>query len=554
MTGRLDAVLAFETLRTELQAVADEMSIALMRSSFSPVIRDFLDFSTALCLPDGRLAAQGFSLPLHLGAIPRAMEAFLDAFPDGLERGDVAILNDPYRGGMHLPDIFVAAPAFSGEARIGYAVVVAHHADIGGRVPGGSAADSREVFEEGLRIPPVRLREAGRWNQALIELLRANVRLPDMVWQDVEAQVASAEVGTARLADLAARRGEAHLEGVEAILEYSRRRLAAVLAAWPAGTYEFEDVEDHDGLADRPVPIRVRAKIGGERIVLDFEGTSPQVAGSINCTRSFTESACLAAVRALAGEDIPVNAGFAAPIEVRLPRASVVNAEFPAGVAARGVIGYRVIEAVFGALAQALPDRVPAAGDGGTSGIRIGGFRADGRRYQFNDIVCGAGGARPTADGLDGAAGMAANIANRPVELAERDDPVRVHAYELVPDSAGPGRHRGGMAVRRVVELLAPEGVLNLRTHRNRTPPYGLADGQPGRPSETWLERDGQRLRLPAKTTVPLRRGDRIDHTTASGGGHGPAAERSREAIAADLADGKVTPAAAARDYPGAEA
>ena len=537
--SRLQEVLDFEVLRSELQAVADEMSIALMRSSFSPVIRDFLDFSTALCLPDGRLVAQGFSLPLHLGAIPRAVEAFLKAFPDGLAAGDVAVLNDPYAGGMHLPDLFVAAPAFDGPRLMGYAVVVAHHVDVGGRVPGGSASDNREIFEEGLRLPPVLLRSGGRPVPFVETVIRANVRLPDMLWHDLEAQVASALLGSRRLAEIAIRT-PAFEAGLEAILAYGRRRLEAVLAGWPAGSYEFEDVEDHDGLVDRPVPIRVRAEISPTKVVFDFAGSSPQSRGSINCTLSFTESACFAAVRALAGEEIPVNAGFTAAIEVRAPRASVVNAEFPAGVAARGVIGYRVIETIFGALAQAIPERVPAAGDGGTSGIRIGGMRADGSRYQYNEIVCGAWGARPDRDGLDGAAGMAANIANRPVEIAERDDPVRIHAYELVGGTGGAGRHRGGLAVRKVVELLAPEGTLNLRTHRNLTPPYGLGGGSPGSVSETWLTRDGERRRLPAKTTVELRGGDVIDHTTASGGGFGDASKRDPGAIALDRSEAKA--------------
>lgn len=537
--SRLEEILQFEVLRSELQAAADEMSIALMRSSFSPVIRDFLDFSTALCLADGRIVAQGFSLPLHLGAIPRAMEAFLRAFPGGLGPGDVAVLNDPYAGGMHLPDFFVAAPAFDGTRRLGYAVVVAHHVDVGGRVPGGSASDNREIFEEGLRLPPLLLRAGGEPVPFLEQVIRANVRLPDMLWHDLQAQVASVLLGSRRLAALASRSSRFEA-GLEAILAHGRRRLESVLAGWPAGSYEFRDVEDHDGLGDRPVPIRVRAEISPTGVIFDFAGSSPQSPGSINCTLSFTESACFAAVRALAGEDIPVNAGFTAAIEVRAPRASVLNAEFPAGVAARGVIGYRVIETIFGALAQALPDRVPAAGDGGTSGIRIGGLRAGGGRYQFNEIVCGAWGARPDRDGLDGAAGMAANIANRPVEIAERDDPVRIHAYELVDGSGGPGRHRGGMAVRKVVELLAPEGTLNLRTHRNLTPPYGLAGGSPGSRSETWLTRDGVRSRLPAKTTVELVRGDLVDHTTASGGGFGPAGERDPEALARDRAEGKA--------------
>ena len=517
------------------------MSISLMRSSFSPVIRDFLDFSTAICLPDGRMAAQGFSLPLHLGAIPRAMEAFLAAFPNGLAPGDVAVLNDPYAGGMHLPDFFVAAPAHAGTRLLGYAVAVAHHVDVGGRVPGGSASDNREIFEEGLRLPPVLLRSAGKPVPLLETVIRANVRMPDMLWHDLQGQVACAELGSRRLAGIGARGGPDFDARLEAILAYARRRLLGVLAAWPAGTYQFEDVEDHDGFENRPVAIRVLAEVSATGIVFDFAGTDAQSRGSINCTLSFTESACFAAVRALAGEDIPVNAGFTGLVEVRAPRGSVVNAEFPAGVAARGVIGYRVIETIFGAMSRALPDRVPAAGDGGTSGIRIGGLRADGVRYQYNEIVCGAWGARPDRDGLDGAAGMAANIANRPIEVAERDDPVRIHAYELVDGSGGNGRHRGGMAVRKVIELLAPEGVLNLRTHRNVTPPYGLGGGSPGSTSSTWLTRAGQRRQLPAKTTLEVRRGDLIEHTTASGGGFGPAADRDPAATELDIAEGKVT-------------
>lgn len=541
MSG-LRALVRFETLRIQLQGLADEVALRFARSSFSPIIRDYLDFSTAVCTADGRMIAQGFSLPLHLGAIPRAMTTALEAFPDGLAEGDLLVFNDPFAGGMHLPDIFMIAPAWVGERLVGYVVIVAHHADIGGRVPGGSGADSREIFEEGLRLPPVLLRRRGELDQQLASIIRTNVRLPEMVWSDLEAQVAGCTTGTEGLARLIGEHGlEAFRIHADELLDYSRRRVQAVLADWPAGTFEFEDYEDHDGLTDQRVPIHVRATVGDGRIVFDFTGSAPQVPGAINATLSFTESACYAAVRALCQEDIPVNAGFFDAIEVRAPAGSIVNASFPAAVAARGVIGYRIIETIFGALAEALPDRVPAAGDGGISGIRLGGRYADGTRFQVNDIMCGAWGARPGLDGLEGVATMAANVANRSIEGSERDDPVRIHAYEFVQDSAGPGRWRGGTSLRRVLEFLEDDAVLQIRTHRNPTPPYGLSGGRSGSPSATFLTRDGRKEALPAKITLPVRRGDVVEHVTASGGGIGDPLQRARSAVLADVTSGKVS-------------
>ncbi len=547
---RVADVLRFETVRAGLQTITDEMAVRFARSSLSPVIRDYLDFSAALCAPDGSVVVQGFSLPLHLGAIPRAMEAVLAAFPGGLGPGDVAVLNDPYAGGMHLPDVFVVAPAHLRGRLLAYAVMVAHQVDVGGRVPGGSAADSREIFEEGLRLPPVLLAEGGRRNQALDAVIRANVRMPDVLEHDLRAQEAGCRAGAEALAALVGEHGvAAYEETVAGVLEHGRRGLVETLRRWPPGTYRFEDVEDHDGIGDRPVPIRVAVTVGDGRIGVDFTGTAPQVRGSINSTLSFTESAAYAAVRSLCDDDIPVNAGFTSVVQVVAPHGTVVNARFPAGVAARGVIGYRIIECVYGALAGALPDRVPAAGDGGTSGIRIGGHDDRGRRFQCNDLVCGAWGGHPAHDGLDGAAGMAANVSNRSIEVMEREEPVRVLAYGFVDDSGGPGRHRGGLAVRRTLEVLAPEAVLNLRTHRDRTPPYGLAGGHPGATSATYLVRAGERRRLPAKTTIAVLRGDVVEHTTASGGGFGDPRLRDRGAVAADVRSGKVSPASARQVY-----
>jgi N-methylhydantoinase B len=358
----LEDVLRFEALRAELQAIADQVAIKFARSSLSPVIREYLDFSTAICLPNGRLLAQGFSLPLHLGAVPRAMEGVLERFPEGLAPGDVVVVNDPYAGGMHLPDIFAVAPAYGTDDLVAYVVVVAHHIDIGGRVPGGSGSDSREIFEEGLRLPPVKLVERGRHNTALLEVIRSNVRMPDILAGDLEAQLSGCLQGAQELSDLAGRYGPQQFGALaESILEHGRRTLQTELSSWPAGTYAFTDVEDHDGIQAGAVHIRVKVHIADGRIILDLRDTDPQVQGSINATLSFTESACYAAVRSLVQHDIPVNAGFMEQVEVLTTPGSVVHAAFPAGVAARGVIGYRVIECIYGALAAAMPDRVPAA-------------------------------------------------------------------------------------------------------------------------------------------------------------------------------------------------
>jgi N-methylhydantoinase B len=537
----LDDVLRFEALRGELQAIADQVAIRFARSSLSPIIREYLDFSTAICLPDGRMIAQGFSLPLHLGAVPKAMEAVNLRFSHGLDDGDLVILNDPYAGGMHLPDIFAVCPSFAERKLVGYLVVVAHHIDIGGRVPGGSGSDSREIFEEGLRLPPVKLYRGGHSDEALADVIRANVRMPEVLGGDLAAQVSGCRQGSAALSVLASRYGTSvFAEEAEAILDHGRRSLQSELRQWPEGRYTFTDVEDHDGITDVPVRIEVSVEISDGRIEFDFGGTADQVAGSINATLSFTESACYAAVCALAESELPVNAGFMEQVTVKARSGTVVNAAFPAGVAARGVIGYRVIECVYGALSAAMPGRVPAAGDGGTTGLRFGGY-FNGRRFQMNDIVCGAWGARPTADGIDGAANMAANVANRSAEEIERDDPLLVRAYSFVDDTGGAGEFRGGLAIRRALEVIAPHARLNLRSHRNVTAPYGLHGGLPGATSKTWLIRDGARELLPPKVTVDVREGDVVEHHTASGGGFGDPALRDRAVLEADVRDGKVS-------------
>jgi N-methylhydantoinase B len=506
-----------ELIKSQLSTIADEIAIRLMRTAISGVIRDILDFSTALCDRHGRMITQGFSLPVHLGSIGDAIQAVIDRFGDNLNPGDVVILNDPFHGGMHLPDVFMVRPMFVDRQLVGYAVVVAHQADIGGRVPGGSAADSTEIFQEGLRLPPTRWYRDGELVEDINELIRLNVRLPDTVTSDLGAQLAGCLNAEIEFARLVRRYGLAELERyIDGILDYSELMCRTAIAEWPDGVYEFTDYEDHDGLSETSVKISVKVTIAGDSIHFDFAGTNPQVAGAINATPASVKGAVYTCVRSLIGYDIANNGGYVRPISLSIPLGSVLNAQAPAACAARGVVVFRTIDAVLGALAQALPDKVPAANEGGTTGLRFGGYR-DGAAFQVNDIICGSWGARPYADGLDGVSNFAGNIACRPIEILEAEDPIRVTQFEYSPDSGGAGQFRGGLALIRELEYLGPRAVLQVRTHRRTIVPYGLSGGRAGSGSLTYLRTaDGSEELLPTKITRPIEPGSTVRHITAS--------------------------------------
>jgi len=551
MQARADFdLITFEVLRNALAAAADEMALMVMRSARSSVVRELLDFAAALCDRDGRLIAQGLSLPLHLGSIPDAMQVVRQRFGESMAPGDLIVLNDPFHGGMHLPDIFMFQPVFHEGALEGYAVVVAHHADIGGRVPGGGAADSTEIFQEGLRLPPLKMHSAGVPNQAIYDVLRLNVRVPDVVMGDIEAQIAGCKSGEHGLQALLSQYGpEMFRTYVAEILNHSERITRQEIAQWPDGDYTFTDYEDHDGRQAVLVPVKVRVEIRGERIRFDFTGSSPQVKGAINCTPSFARSAVYIGVRSLMRTAVPNNEGCFRAIDVVLPHGSIFNPRPPAAFAARGVLGYRILDAIFGAMAQALPGQVPAAGDGGISGIRIGGYHADGRAFQFNDIICGSWGADAWRDGGEGMAHIATNISNQPIEILEAENPVQVLRYGFVPDSGGAGRHRGGLALERHLKFTGDEAVLQVRTHRRDVAPYGLDGGAPGSTSRTWLGRDGNETLLDTKVTLSIRRDDSIRHITAGGGGFGDPLQRDPTLVLSDIRSEKLTRDYAARVY-----
>jgi N-methylhydantoinase B len=540
-----------ELVKNAIGSIVDEMVLTVIRIAYSSIMRDTMDLSSAFCDRQGRMIAQGLSVALHLGSIPDAMDQVRRKYGDTLQPGDIVVLNDPYQGGMHLPDIFMFKPVFVAERLLGYAVVVAHHNDIGGRVPGSSAADSTEIFQEGLRIPVLKLYERGKVNQTLMDLIAINVRIPDVVLGDLQAQAAACGIAERGMNELAARYGTDQLERhFDELLDYSEREARRTVRSIPPGIYRFVDYLDDDGVnMDQPVKIAVAVHVEGDELTVDLEGTSPQVRGAINSTLSFAKSAVYFAVRSIMDSDAPNNSGFFRPIHVKAPLGCLVNPRPPAAVAARGISGFRLIDAMFGALAQAIPERVRAAGEGGTTSYSFGCYDAEGRFSLFREAIMGAWGGGRRREGIDGIANGAANISNAPIEMVENQAPIRVERYELVPDSGGPGEWRGGMSVLRQLRFLGERATLQLRSDRRRHSPYGLVGGRDGSVSNNLLDDGSNWTQLPTKFTRPLAKGQAMRHTTAGAGGYGDPLRRDPELVLADVVDGKVTPEGAKRDY-----
>ncbi len=527
------------------------MVLTVVRIAYSSIMKDTMDMSSAFCDRQGRLIAQGLSLPLHLGSIPDAMDAVRAEFGDTLSPGDIVILNDPYQGGMHLPDIFMFQPIFVGDHLLGYGVLVAHHNDMGGRVPGSSAADSIEIFQEGLQIPVLKLYERDVVNTTLLKILARNVRVPETILGDLHAQEAACRIAERGMRELALRYGVAELERCfDELLDYSEREARRTIQSIPDGVYSYTDYIDDDGISpDQPVKVMVTLRIEGDQLTADLTGSAPQVRGAINSTLSFAKSAVYFALRAIMDSDAPNNAGFMRPIQVIAPEGCVFNPKRPGAVAARGVSGFRLIDATFGALAQAVPRRPRAAGEGGTSSYSIGGIDADGRFVLFREALMGAWGGGYQREGVDGVANPAANISNAPIEMIENIAPIRVERYELVTDSGGAGTWRGGLAIARQLRFLGERATFQLRSDRRVHPPFGLSAGAAGAPSNNLLEVHGGWQQLPTKFTRSLNKGQAFRHTTAGGGGYGNPLERDLAALIHDVRNGKVSLEAARRDY-----
>ncbi|MEX0820561.1 MAG: hydantoinase B/oxoprolinase family protein [Rhodothermales bacterium] len=512
----MDPIL-LELYRHRFAGIAEEMGVTLQRTAYSPNIKERLDFSCAVFDADGRMIAQAAHIPVHLGAMPRSVEAALSAV-DAWEPGDVAVLNDPYAGGTHLPDITMISPVFVGDELHFFAASRAHHADVGGMTP-GSLPLYDEIYQEGLILPPVKLCRGGRVNDDLLQVILRNVRTPEERRGDLAAQQSAHAVAADRLTELVDRHGREEVSDYAGhLLSYSERLLRERIRTWPDGVYTFSDTLELDDEAAR---ITVQARVSGDGVAFDFDGTSPAVSGSLNAVMAITESACYYTVRCLAAADVPVNDGCFRPIDVAAPAGCLVNARAPSAVAGGNVeTSQRIVDAVLGALAQALPGSVPAASQGTMNNLTIGGARRDGRPYAYYETIGGGMGGSPDAAGLSGVHVHMTNTLNTPVEALELAFPFRVDAYALRRGSGGDGIHPGGDGLVRRYRLLEPATV-TLLSERREHGPWGLAGGSPGRPGRNVLLRDGVEERLPSKFSRRLDAGDVLIVETPGGGGWG---------------------------------
>jgi N-methylhydantoinase B len=520
--------ITLEVLRNALESVADEMGAVLRRTAFSPNIKERMDASCAVFDAQAQLVAQAEHVPVHLGSMLRAVGATVAA-AGPVEDGDVVIVNDPFTGGSHLPDITLVAPVHVGGRHLGYVATRAHHADVGGMEPGSMPGNSREIYQEGLVIPAVKLYRRGALQDDVMRLILANVRTAGERRGDLNAQLAALRVGQRRLGELARRHGaDTLVAGFDAILDYAERRMRRRLAEFPAGTYRGEDFLDDDGSSDEPVRVALAVTVAPDRLVLDFTGSSPQRPGNINAVAPMTYSGVFFAVKVLTDPEIPVNAGTFRPVELVLPEGSFLAAAPPAAVCAGNTeTTQRIADTVLKVFAQFAPDRVPAASQGTMNLIGIGGRdpRAGGlagRPYTYIETIGGGQGGRPWGPGDDGIQCNMTNTMNTPIEALEITYPLRVERYELREGSAGAGKHRGGEGLVRAIRVLGHEARVSLQSERRRFAPYGLKGGSDGRTGRNYtVKRDGTIVEQKGKASLTLGPDEIVVVETPGGGGWG---------------------------------
>ncbi|MBI4184512.1 MAG: hydantoinase B/oxoprolinase family protein [Proteobacteria bacterium] len=543
--------IAFELFKNAIFSLADEMALTVSRTSYSAVVKSGLDYSTSLADADGRMVAQGLTMPAHLGSMPTALGAVFRHFGNDIRPGDVYILNDPFDGGMHLPDIFLFKPIFVNGERIAFACTICHHTDVGGRVAGSNAADSTEIYQEGLRIPPLRYYEGGVRNEAVHKIIEKNVRVPVLVFGDLRAQLSACYTAEQGLDEFVRTYGaDGVRRHMQEVIDYSERLTRAALRDLPDGVYDFVDWIDDDGVEfGKPIRLKVTFTKTGDRLAADWTGTAPQVRGAINNTLSFTSAATYCAVKSVLPGDIPTNEGFFRVVTVTAPEGTIANAVLPASSGARGITGFRMTDCALGALAKMCPDRVCAATDGGNVGVSLGGYYADRKPFIYVDFGCSAWGGRPFADGVEGNAHPFSNNSVSPVEMMEAESPLQLLAFEYVNDGAGAGKFRGGVPYRRDYRLLADEAVLQVRNDRRAVRPFGLRGGEPGQPSLNLLNFHSRPEPLTSKVTRTMRKGETFRYETAGGGGWGDPLERDPARVLKDVRNEFVSAESARERY-----
>ena len=528
----IDSV-TLEVFRNKLESIAEEMGQVLIRSAYSPNIKERQDCSTALFDADGRMVAQAEHIPVHLGAMPDAVAAVMESNPGP---GDAYILNDPFEGGTHLPDVTIVSTLAPNEEVIGYAVTRAHHADIGGMTPGSMPAGAVEIYQEGLRLPGVELRSGGDLNTDVLEIILANVRNRTERQADLRAQLAAHDRAAGRLAELIGDYGRRTVErAFDGVIDYSHARMADELAAFPDGTYDARDVLEGDGATEDDIPIEVSITVDGTTVDVDFAGSAEQCAGNMNAPLSVAKSAVYFVVRSITDPEIPPNHGSYVDIDVSAPIGTIVNPEPPAAVVGGNVeTSQRLTDVVFAAFAEAAPQRVPAHSQGTMNNLIIGNRGRSG--FTYYETIAGGFGARPDKDGMDGVQVGMTNTLNTPIEALEAEYPFIVEEYAFREDSGGDGEFRGGLGLTRSLTV-ETDAVVSLLTERRRHRPAGAEGGEPGAAGEN--EIDGETL--PAKTTREIEAGTTVTVRTPGGGGFGDPSERDDAARERDRRNEKVT-------------
>jgi len=536
-------VITVEVIRGALEYTTEEMGIILRNSAYSANIKERMDHSCAIFDSQGRMLAQAEHIPVHLGAMPIAVEQVMKDFEE-MYPGDMFVLNDPFRGGTHLPDLTLIAPIFYNEKLVGFVVNRAHHSDIGGKTPGSMPGDAEEIFEEGLVIPPVKLMDKGIINKDVLEIILKNTRTPEIRKGDLMAQIAANNIGRKQVLKLIEKYGlTTFQECVEAILDYSERRMIKEIQKFPKVKVNAEDYLDDSGVDDNPIRIRVSVIIRENELIFDFTGTDKQIRGPVNAPYSVTLSASYYVLRAVTDPTIPANHGAYRPLTVKTEKGTVVDAIPPCAVSGGNVeTSQRIVDVLLKAFSQIIPDRIPAACQGTMNNILIGGINPrNNKPFTFYETIGGGYGARPGLDGIDGIHSHMTNTMNTPIEEIEKRFPLLILKYELRKDSGGLGKWRGGLGIERVYKLLTA-AKLSVLGERHKFRPWGLKGGLPGAGGEYFvIKNNGEKITLRSKETIWLQQGDIIVIRTPGGGGYGNPIEREYKLVIEDLENEKIS-------------